>query len=241
MKRILLLIFLYLVSISCSTGNDPEFEFSIGASFISLSAGDVYQISTNGSSVQFESHNPYIATVNSAGIITAVTIGQTTIMAYCNGKVASMIVDVKPMYNTYREPCTDFTFIKNDVIQKFGEPSSEIDGGILYMYNATKHFADIYLFDSKDRMYASSALINKAYYEETVKFLSERYISAGEINGQHLFFNGKSKNDITMGVSISKMSGYELYQVVYMPYTKEARCNFDVSLNLQFSNCLKSI
>ena len=67
-------------------------------------------------------------------------------------------------------------------------------------------------------------MINQDDVLEATKFLLERYWPLGTEDGSYYFVNGASPETITMGVILSKMSGYKIYDVMYLPYTSFTRC-----------------
>lgn len=216
MKKILTILCLCMAFASCSKDEEP---LALNTTSVVLYAQDEHQITTtNGTNVSFESENPYIATVNSTtGKVTAMTIGKTTIRVNSDQGSARVSVEVKPVYNTYTEPCTDFSKTKSQIISMYGTPDSESGSTIIYLHNKTKHFADMYLFDNK--LSSSAAVIPQDYAVEAMKFLLERYWVLGAEDGVYMFVNGHSAETITMGVALSKMSGYNYYMVMYIPYT----------------------
>lgn len=222
---LLLLIVVTCVSISCS---DDDPKLSINTSSASLYSGDIHMITTDGTNVSFKSRNPYIASVNEAtGKVTALTIGSTIIDIIADQGHAELFVQVKAKYNTYVEPCVDFFTSKSSIISKLGIPDSETDGGIIYIYpDNEKHFADMYMFEN-NKLVGSCVLIHQDYAVEAMNFLGERYIPAGTDDGIYVFANGISMESVTMTVSFTKMSGYKLYMVMYMPYSYSTRCIFE--------------
>lgn len=180
MKKLFTILCLCLAFASCS--KDEE-TLSLNTTSVVLYAQEEHQISTtNGTNVSFESENPYIATVNSTtGKVTAMTIGKTIIRVNSDQGSANVSVEVKPKYNTYTEPCTDFSKTKSQIISMYGTPDTETDDGIMYVHNKTKHFADMYLFDNT--LSSCAAVIPQDYAVEAAKFLLERYWIVGEEDG----------------------------------------------------------
>ena len=226
MKKILSVMLLCTLLLSCS--KDEKEKLMINSTSVSLHSGDTHFITTsNGTNVTFESQNPYIALVNeTTGEVTAMTIGTTIIDVYSDQGNAKVEVTVNKQYNTFTEPCKDFTKTRSQIISMYGEPDSETDSGIAYAYDDNVHIADMYIFKN-NKIQSSTAIINQDYAIETMKFLLERYWTLGEEDGLYMFVNGHSKETITMAVVMSKMSGYKLYQVMYFPYSSNTRCNVD--------------
>ena len=216
MKKILCLILLSTILFSCSK---DEPKLMVNTTSVSLYSGYTHLITTtNGTNVTFESQNPYIAIVNeTTGEVTAMTIGSTIINVYSDQGNAKVEINVNKKYNTYTEPCTDFSKTMSQIIAMYGEPDSQTDNGIIYVHNKTKHFADMYFFDNT--LESSIAIIPQDYAVEAMKFLLERYLPIGTQDDMYIFANGTSPETVTMGVSMSKMSGYTLYQIIYIPYT----------------------
>lgn len=227
MKKLFTILCLCLAFTSCS----KDEELTLNTTSAVLYAQEEHQIlTTNGTNVSFESENPYIATVNSTtGKVTAMTIGKTIIRVNSDQGSANVSVEVRPKYSTYTEPCTDFGITKTQIISMYGTPDTETDDGIMYVHNKTKHFADMYLFDNT--LSSSTAIIPQDYAVEAAKFLLERYWIVGEEDDINIFANGYSSETITMSVALSKMSGYSLYMVMYIPYSNSDTRSITSTIN----------
>lgn len=239
MKKIfglLLLLALLSLCLSCSENTTP---LTLNTTSVSLYSGDEHMITSNGTNVSFKSRNPYIAGVNeSTGKVIGRTIGKTIIDVTSDQGSAQLNIQVKPKYNTYVEPCIDFYQSKNYIISMFGTPDSETDEGIMYVYpDNKKHFADMYAFEN-NKLSVSYAIMHQDYAAEAMKFLGERYIPVGiSDGGAYVFANGISEETATMLVSMSKMSGYKFYMIIYMPSPSNTRCIFD---NAYYQSMLSS-
>ncbi|MBQ5720352.1 MAG: Ig-like domain-containing protein [Alistipes sp.] len=224
MRKILCCMLLSFTLFACSkdvSDPEPEPKFDVNTKSVSLYSGVEHFITTvNGTNVTFESDNPYIATVNkTSGKVTAMTIGTTMIRVRSDQGNASVMVTVNPMYNTYKEPYRKFHMNKSMILANCGTPDSETSNVLLYYYSSLDtHVADMYQFEN-DFLSCSAALINQDAATETMKFLLERYWPAGTQDGMYMFVNGASRETVTMGVTLTKMSGYKLYIVTYMPFT----------------------
>ena len=204
---------------------------------VTLYAGDRHFITTsNGSNVSFMSANPYVAKVNErTGEVTAMTIGSTIIYVYSDQGNAQVSVTVNGKYSTFVEPCLEFSKYKAQIIKICGIPDSETDTSLVYYHkNNEVHLADSYIFEDY-KMSESVAVIDQDYAMEAMYFLSERYWSAGLQDGMYMFVNGYSKSDITMSVTLTKVPGYKLYYVIYMPYSSSTRCDIGNHIELDES------
>ena len=232
MKKILSLLLLSAMLFSCSKDDEPK--LMVNTENVSLYSRDSHHITTtNGTNVKFKSQNPYIATVNeTTGEVTAMTIGYTIIEVSSDQGRVQVGVTVKSKYNTFVEPCRDFTKTKSQIISMYGTPDSQTGNTIGYVYeNGKAHLADMYTFEN-DRLSGSAAIIHQDYAVEAMYFLAERYLPIGSQDGMYMFVNGHSKDKITMAVTLTKVQGYKLYYVTYMPYTFDTRScinnrNFD--------------
>lgn len=231
MKKILSLLLLSVMFFSCSKNDEPK--LMVNTDNVTLYSGDTHYITTtNGTNVKFKSQNPYIATVNeTTGEVTAMTIGYTIIEVSSDQGQVQVGVTVKKKYNTFVEPCKDFSKTKSQIISMYGTPDSQTESTIGYIYeNDNVHIADMYNFEN-DRLSGSIALIHQDYAVETMYFLAERYLPIGSQDGMYMFVNGNSKDNITMAVTLTKVQGYKLYYVIYMPYTMDTRSCLD-NLNI---------
>lgn len=217
MKKLFAILCLCVTFASCSDSLDDEFKLNTNS--VSLYVQDGHKISSNGTHVHYESANPFIATVEDTGYVKAITIGKTFINIKAKQGTAQLAVEVKPKFYTYTEPCVDFSKSISTIKTIYGTPDSESSNGdvIMYVYESNpKHFANIYLFDN-DRLIASCAIIPANYGPEALNFLSERYKFIGYKDEQYQYINNTDIKKATMVVSLSKMSDYDFYQIVYIP------------------------
>lgn len=218
MKRHIITTVLAIILLLLGGCKKEEIKLELNTTDVTLYSLDEHVItSPNGTNMSFSSRDRYIASVNTTtGKVTAMTIGQTVIDVQSDQGTAEVNVTVLPKYKTFDEPIHDFTKTKADIISKLGTPSATTSSGISYTYDSKVKPMDIYLFDSAGRLESATAMIGQDYITEALYFLAERYILAGEENDIVIFANGIDR--ITMGVAVSKVKGYKLYQVMYIPY-----------------------
>lgn len=212
----------------------------VNTTSVTLNAGDTHLITTtNGTNVSFKSANPYVAQVNeTTGKITAMTIGSTVINITSDQGNAQVLVVVTGKYFTYVEPCRDFSKTKSQILSMYGTPDSQTDTSLGYYHENDKaHFADLYIFEN-NKLTTSTAVIYQDYAVDAMYFLAERYWAAGSQDGMYMFVNGYSKDNITMAVTLTKVSGYKLYYVIYMPYSSSTR--YDINSNIELDESLLS-
>ena len=209
------------ILLSCSK-DDPV--LTLNALTATMFAHEEYQITTtNGTNVTFESKNPYVAKVDNMGKVRSLTIGTAIIDVNSDQGKAQVLITVNPKYNTYTEPFRDFTKTKSQITSVYGTPDVETTNGIGYYYdNNNVHIADMYLF-TNGILSSSTALINQDYAVDAMQFIGERYLPLDSSDGIYMFVNGTSKDNISIIVALTKMSGYKLYEVIYMPYKGDTR------------------
>jgi len=177
-------------------------------------------ITSNGTNVTYQTRNPYVATVNETGEVTAHFVGETVIDVNADEGNAEFKVTVNGKYHTYDEPCHDWTKTKSQVFDMHPSLSFSPSGEYwVATLDASKAMILEYKFDSSDRLVSSAISIHQDYALQAMYFLSERYLPVTEKDGYYLFINGLSTATATTSVAMTKMSGYKVYMIMYLPYT----------------------
>lgn len=218
------------VTIGCSNESKPSIEVTPRS--ITCTSLEETTITTNGTNVTFASRNPYIATVDErSGVVTGLTIGETVIDINSDQGHATVNVEVLQSYDTYTEPCYDFSKTKNQIISMFGTPDGEYESMIAYFYDDATHIGDMYMFGTNNKLSASCAVISAYDFVELILFLCERYLAVGYDDDGYYFVNHYNSSEVTMGVMVSELDE-ESYMVVYMPYTstRAAMCSESVAI-----------
>lgn len=218
MKQIfpLLIILLAACLFSCT---EKDISLTLDTESVNMEFKNYYQLTANVTNAIYYSEDEYHATVDENGLITANRIGSTNIVVSSKKGSAKVKVIVRPSYNLYPEPCMDWTKTKSQIISQYGTPSSETSSGISYLTNNKIYPLIIYEFDENNLLKESSVTVSESYGSTLAKFLEERYAYSGLFSQTYIFYNEIKKESISMSVLLSKVSGYKLYLVRYVPYS----------------------
>ncbi|MBD9177607.1 MAG: hypothetical protein EGP82_00240 [Odoribacter splanchnicus] len=217
MKKVLFLLVMVAAFVACSKDDDG---LDVGNDEITLQSDGTYTITAKTDNpLVYTSNNEYVAKVTNDGIIKAQRIGEANIEVSDGSSSANILVKVTPKYNTYPAPFLEFGTSKSDIIAKYGTPDSETTNGIGYTNYSTKAPMLMFLFDSNNKLSATSVLVKTSYSSELGSFLAERYapFTYSDESYTIFFVNGLTKNSITMAVGAS-VYNLNYWLVTYFPY-----------------------
>lgn len=192
----------------------------------SLYAGDSIQVSVENAEAtpKLLSENTFVATVGeTSGWIKAKHVGETNV--YCDydanstaaENAAKCKVTVKPRHEYYKDPVTDWTLTKDELIAKLGEPTmlQEHDGVVMLQYGKVGNnpttgklsFIDdyvtvYYIVDgAMEEIFVAHKNLSMAQVKE---FLDERYTLYPDWEeGDDLeYFNADNEDDATMYIDV---------------------------------------
>ncbi len=191
-----------------------------------LYAGDSIQVSAEnaGATPKLLSENTFVATVGeTSGWIKAKHVGETNV--YCDydanstaaENAAKCKVTVKPRHEYYKDPVTDWTLTKDELIAKLGEPTMQrdVDGDTFLQYGKVtmkpttgqmifedNYITLYYLVDGAlEEIFVAHSAMTLA---EAKEFLDERYtLSPDWEEGDDLeYFNADNEDDATMYIDV---------------------------------------
>lgn len=204
MKKLLCILMVCMAIVSCSKDD----TLTLNVSSFSLYVNQGHQITSNGTNVRYESENPFIAQVDSStGIVVAKSVGRTFIKVIADQGRATFTVNVVAQYDTYREPCLDFTVDQRYIESKYGYPSAYLNSGwVVYIdTEGEKHFADSYMF-ADGKLSRVCVTLYPQYVNEIKQYLEERYLYVGSADGVHNYINGLTEDSATMRVTLEETS-----------------------------------
>lgn len=176
-------------------------------------------ITSNGTNVTYQSRNPYVATVDDEGLVTANFVGETIIDVKADEGKAEFKVTVNGKYHTFDEPCHDWTKTRSQVFAMHPTLSFS-ESGDYWMAIVDDNRAMLlqYGFDSSNKLISAAITISQDYAVQSMYFLSERYLPVTSKDGAYYFVNGITESTVDTIVSLSKITGYKVYMIVYLPY-----------------------
>lgn len=213
MKKILTMMLImasFFNFYSCSEDKD---EAPTVPSDITLKVGETYELKLKA---EWKSENPFVATVNNNGTITAQKVGATEIYATNNDLSSS--VKVLANYTLYRDPYTNWGASINSITKALGTPDkNETEDGVTtltYTSSDSNVPLEMYMFDN-NKLTSSAVLVNIIFEEELIKHLQERYNLIEAEEGAYFFINAQTMSDATtLVMAMEFMSDY--WMVIYI-------------------------
>lgn len=208
MKKYFLFLFVALLATtiftSCSDDNDEEISDQ------TMVAGTTKNIGN----AEWTSSNKYIASVEGS-LLTANRVGTASITS----ELGSFKVTVKPKYNLYEEPYTDWGASLKDISSYMKGNGYELylqsDDGPLYYGKDSESYIG-YVF-SDNKLISSIVLLKTDFAEELSYFIDERHVFLGTNNNMVLYLSVNSKNLIS--VEPQYFLGEFYYCVIYAENT----------------------
>ena len=171
MKKIfsVMLLAASVVCLTACSGDEEEVRPKIPSSR-NMKVGETFKL---GYETQWESSNKHVATVNSAGVVTAERQGTTKI--YSGQENLSCMVSVVPSYTLYNEPIMQWGISKNSIKSQKGTPVQVTSTVLGYETGNTIAPLEMYMFEN-DRLSSAAVIVKLAYAEEMVEHLVQRYV-----------------------------------------------------------------
>ena len=228
---------LIMASVVCFFSCTESVERPHIPNMVSLKVGEHYSLGVNS---EWNSSNPFSATVNEYGVIRGIRAGEATVSTNYFG--LSCRVNVKPSYTLYEEPVLQWGISKNALISKRGLNYVEDNGVIAYKNNSNIAPIEMYLFEN-NKLVSSVEIVKTTHTEELVEHLGQRYKPAAIDNNSHAYYflDGNNTADASMAVIVS-LYNTQLWQVVYMPREmsrgKITRENFSAPLSIAIDSLI---
>lgn len=220
MKKYLLFLFVSISLFTTGCNKEDAKKLVLDKTSTQLYQLETSLITSNGTNVTYQSRDPYVASVKETGEVTANFVGETIIDVKADEGTAEFKVTVNGKYHTFDEPCRDWTKTKSQVFEM--HPSLTFSAsGDYWMATVDENKAMIlqYKFDSSDKLESSAITIHQDYAIQAMYFLAERYLPVTEVDGYYFFINGLTASTANTSVAMTKMSGYKVYMIMYLPYT----------------------
>lgn len=193
MKKMLLLLIAALPMVFASCGDDEKetdpVNISLGISQFDVDYKGEYQLECNIAGATFSSNDPYIATVNPAGVVTGKHVGTTKIKATVDGYSVAVTVNVQPVNTDFTMPILSWGAAMNRIkglveenadMQPVELPADLAKTALAYNTNGnlpgyTYNFVD-------NKLTAATLTVSEKMDEENdlVGFLNQYYTMYGE-------------------------------------------------------------
>jgi len=234
MKKLLHFSFILVLLITNACGKNNE-SIDLKDTEVTLYAEEEYSIKANSDTkISYESKNEYIATVTENGIVTAVTIGETSIILNNGSDNKIFKVTVKPKYDLYPNPDLSFGSTKSSIVSKYGTPDREDENGIAYENYSYAAPIVSYRF-IEDKLVSSAVIVKTSFNKDLLGFLFERYIYLGmDDEGEaFLFINNLTEESATMDI-VAKEFDENYWIVGYLPISSDKSVTFGDSRQIAF-------
>lgn len=191
---------------------------------------------TNVADIVWNSDNEFVATVKD-NTITGQYVGKTTVKSATKNLVFS--VEVKPRYNTYKEPYLDWNASKATIKAKYGTPESENENSLIYLTSNTNAPMIMYIFEN-GKLSICGVLCNTSVATQLGNFLVERYVpvEVDEENNSVTFMHcyGKiSDPQIDYGVGMQYNSSIGGILIAYVCINdSRSRSSDDIDFSMAF-------
>ena len=226
-----------IVFIACVTGCKKEPSYSLNKEAVTLTSSGTFQLSIEGGAAEtftYASDNSLVATIDANGLITGKRVGETTIKVSGNNFSGACTVSISPLYNTFKEPITQFGISKNEVKAKeIRTLLNETQTGLLFKGGTEETYA-VYLFEN-NKYTAGCIMLSSSYSSVLGSYIAERYVivSLSPIIGYSI--------DKKFAVNVELQSSLDWW-VLYFPYTiTSAKTSLITSKSLQFQSLLKQM
>jgi len=232
MKKLILMISLFLVLFSCKKDDETPI-ITLDQNVATLHHGETIQLTvTPTQACTWSSLDTNVVTVSQTGLVTGVRLGDSKIIVRSteNNISAECVVHLTALSNLYQEPY--FTYGQTKEYVKANETReliSETSDGLFYLGENSNIRYVGYLFEnnlvtSADVMFMNSTSI----IDEVIDFLNERYYLYG-------FSDGVAFYDYTFGCIIG--FGYDsslgLNALYFKPDTKKSTSIYEEYMKAQ--------
>ena len=164
-------------------------EFELSETSVSLNQGDQYTIGyENGTNLVYTSDNPYVASVDDEGVVTAHFVGEATIDVVASEGRQSLRINVVPLHTVYEEPYVDFSMTKSEVMTMYGDSYLGYNDSGMVFFEGKGKYAYGYLFIDGD-LQCIYVWCKYTSIDEVLDFLDERYYYVGEEEDFHMHTN----------------------------------------------------
>lgn len=164
MKKFALMLALALPVVMASCSDDPK-TVTLDQTSINLVYGNTEQLTSSEKKTEWSSNNPFVATVDDKGFVTAKHVGEAIITAAVDDAVATCKVTVTPLYTNYVFPCLQWG--ANQATVKEAVKGFELDPTstatqLKYWTNLATYAypAYSYLFNGTGALYTSSLIVD---------------------------------------------------------------------------------
>ena len=144
MRKIILFISLFVSFLFASCCK----EINANPTELSLFVGDQATIFTTNEKVTFNTSNPYHASVDEIGLVTANKVGQTNITIESKKETTNVPVTIEPRFTYFDEPFLVFGSSINEVVEHHGNYTMEINNW--YIFNNYGPHSSILSFKFED-------------------------------------------------------------------------------------------
>ena len=163
------------------------------------------------------SSNTFAATVDDAGVVSAVRKGTANI--YSTSKDLSCSISVSPSYTLYNDPIIDWGLSKSSIRSRKGTPDNETSKMFTYNTGSTVIPLEMYMFEN-NQLVSTAIAVNTSYTDELAEHLSQRYkpINVDTENYNIYFIDAETIADAET-VVVAQLYNTSYWLVMYMENT----------------------
>lgn len=196
-----------------SPTDPPKDPFKIEKTEMSLFSQEEQTIKSNGTDCIYSSQNPFIASVDESGKVTALHVGETEIEVKAKEGSGKVKVTVKPKYNVIKDPYIKWGCSKDDIKKKFGTPTNENTSNIIYTETLEAHAITGYSFTNGE-LSSITVVLNPGFELEATKHLTERFQYWTKESNAYVFTDSMTET-FSIYVLLTKVDG--IWCIIYSP------------------------
>ncbi len=210
---------------SCSKDDDevPSVQTSC-----ELEVGETFDLGFKG---EWLTSNPYVATIDQEGIITAQRMGTARVLL--NKHNLHCDVTVKPNYTLYNEPVTEWGISKNALIEKRGMPDAADGEMVGYVTNNEALPLEMYTFEEY-RLTECMMMGDANYKSQITKHLNQRYKYMTQSEGILIYIDSERADNAKTLIGLACDNG-----IAMLLYLESQFSRSDV-FNIEYMNKMKA-
>lgn len=234
MLSMMLIMASLLCNFSCSSDDEEDEKIRVPSS-CQLKVGEKFNLGYQGNWV---SKNPFSATVDFNGIVSAVRQGSAIVQI--KEKKLTCNITVSPSYTLYTEPITQWGLSRSSIINKKGTPDSSSSTVIGYKNSSTIVPLEMYLFED-DKLSSSAVVVKTTYTSELIEHLSQRFMPATvDMDNYRLYFLDAETLSESKNVVVADLYNTSHWLVMYMQKPDTKSIVDEKALFNSFSSLLNS-
>lgn len=216
---------LSVLFVSCGSDGGEEEILTVSPTSVIMHYDESQQLTASGQIDFWTSDNEFVATVSPSGLVSGNHVGVTSIKAAKGTKSVFSTVEIKPRYNVFDTPVTDFGATKATIKSREKHTfSSERDNALLYIFSEGTHPCLASYAFQNNKLFAIYLYLKAGDYQAAGLHLLERYQPATLYDDAYFFMNGLTSASSNMMIMLetTTFSGSTMTCVAYGKWPMES-------------------